>query len=313
MPPGSTRPSCRHRRRRKGCGTWKTTLFAILAAWLVTTGLRAGEAQPFKDEKDKASYAIGLNFGRSWKQQDIELNYDELLRGLKDTQEGGKPLLTEQETREVLNKFQQELVAKRQEKQRVLGEKNKKEGEAFLAENKNKPGVITLTNGLQYKVITEGNGDIPKPEDTVTVNYRGTLIDGTEFDSSAKTGRPATFRVTGVIPGWTEALKRMKVGSKWQLFIPPELAYRERGGGPLIGPNATLLFDVELLSIQPPPPPATNAPLTSDIIKVPSLEEMKKGAKIETIKAEDVERLQKEQQQKQQQQQQQEKEKPKPK
>jgi FKBP-type peptidyl-prolyl cis-trans isomerase FklB len=277
----------------------KTTVFAILAAWLAATGLRAGDAQPFKDDKDKASYAVGLNFGRSWKQQDIELNYDELLRGLKDTLEGGKPLLNEQETREVLNKFQQEITAKRQEKQRLLGEKNKKEGEAFLAENKNKPGVVTLTNGLQYKVLTEGSGEIPKPEDTVTVNYRGTLIDGTEFDSSAKAGKPATFRVTGVIPGWTEALKRMKVGSKWQLFIPSELAYRERGGGPLIGPNATLLFDVELLSIQPPPPPVTNAPLTSDIIKVPSLEEMKKGAKIETIKAEDVEKLQKQQQEKQ--------------
>jgi hypothetical protein len=155
--------------------------------------------------------------------------------------------------------------------------------------------VVTLTNGLQYKVITEGTGDVPKPEDTVTANYRGTLIDGTEFDSSAKTAKPATFRVTGVIKGWTEALTRMKIGSKWQLFIPPYLAYGERGSGLHIGPN---------VSIQPPPPPPTPAaPLTSDIIKVPSLEEMKKGAKIETIKAEDVEKLIKQEQQHQQQQQ----------
>jgi len=273
----------------------KTTVFAILAALGAANAVGAADA--FKDDKEKVSYAAGLNYGSSLKRQEIELDPDQFAKGFKDAQSGA-PLLTEQETREVLTKYQQELTAKRQEKQRQLGEKNKKEGEAFLAENKAKPGIITRTNGLQYKVVVEGSGDIPKTTDTVTVEYRGTLIDGTEFDSSKKAGKPYTTPVTRVVRGWTEALTQMKVGSKWQLFIPPDLAYGERGSGPLIGPNATLLFDVELVSIQPPPPPAAPAqPLTSDIIKVPSLEEMKKGAKIETIKAEDVEKLQKQQQQ----------------
>ena len=285
----------------------KTTVFAILTGCVTAGGLRGEEGQPFKDEKDKASYAVGLNYGSNLKRQEIELDANLFFQGFKDAY-SGKPLLTEQEVRDVLNAYSQSLRAKQEEKRKVLAEKNKKEGEAFLAENKNKPGVLTLgTNGLQYKVITEGSGDIPKAEDTVTVNYRGTLIDGTEFDSSAKAGKPATFRVTGVIPGWSEALKQMRVGSKWQLFVPSELGYREFGKPPAIGPSATLIFEVELVSIQPPPLPApAAAPLTSDIIKVPSLEEMKKGAKIETIKAEDVEKLQKQQQQ-------QEKEKQKPK
>ncbi len=284
----------------------KTTVFAILAGCVTAGGLRGEEGQPFKDEKEKASYAVGLNYGRSWKQQEIELDYDQLLRGLKDTLDGGKPLLTEQETQEVLKQFQQNLSSKRQEKMRQLGEKNKKEGEAFLAENKNKPGVIALPTGLQYKVITEGTGEIPKATDVVVAHYRGTLLDGTEFDSSYSRSQPLTRNVTGLVKGWQEALLLMKTGSKWQLFVPPNLAYGERGSPPKIGPEATLIFEMELLSIQAPPPAPTNTPLTSDIIKVPSLEEMKKGAKIETIKAEDVEKLQKQQQQ-------QEKEKQKPK
>ena len=284
----------------------KTTVFAILSGCVTVVGLCGEEGQPFKDEKDKASYAVGLNYGSNLKRQEVELDANQFFQGFKDAY-SGKPLLTDQEMRDVLNAYSQSLRAKQEEKRKQLAEKNKKEGEAFLAENKNKPGVLTLgTNGLQYKILTEGSGDIPKPEDTVSVNYRGTLIDGTEFDSSAKAGKPATFRVNGVIPGWTEALKQMKVGSKWQLFIPSDLGYREFGKPPSIGPGATLIFEVELVSIQAPPPPVTNAPLTSDIIKVPSLEEMKKGAKIETIKAEDVEKLQKQQQEK-------EKEKAKPK
>jgi len=272
----------------------KAKALLTLAALATAGGLLAQDTNLFKNEMEKASYALGLNLGNNWKRQDIELDFDLLLKGLNDTKEGAKPLLTEQETREVLASYQKVITAKQQEKRRIQGEKNKKEGEAFLAENKNKPGVVTLTNGLQYKVITEGNGEIPKREDTVTVKYRGTLIDGTEFDNSAKTPTgTATFRVTGVIPGWTEALTHMKAGSKWQLFIPSELAYGQFGKPP-IGPNATLLFDIELVGIQPPKPPVQPTPLTSDIIKVPSLEEMKKGAKIETIKAEDVERLQRE-------------------
>ncbi|MBE0543711.1 MAG: FKBP-type peptidyl-prolyl cis-trans isomerase [Verrucomicrobia bacterium] len=273
------------------------TTLAILAGLAVTANLQAQDSKPFKDEKEKASYAVGLNLGSNWKRQDIDLDFDQVLRGLKDTRPDAQPLLTEEEAREVLTKFQQQIMAAQQEKRRVQGEKNKQAGAAFLAENKSKPGVKTLENGLQYKVITEGSGDIPKREDTVTVKYRGTLIDGTEFDSSEKAPNgTATFRVNGVIRGWTEALTQMKVGSKWQLVIPPDLAYGERGSGPNIGPESTLIFDVELLSVQPAPPPAQPKPLTSDIIKVPSVEEMKKGAKIETIKAEDVEKLQKQQQ-----------------
>jgi FKBP-type peptidyl-prolyl cis-trans isomerase FklB len=286
----------------------KMTVFAILTGCVTVVGLRAEEGQPFKDEKDKASYAVGLNYGSNLKRQEIELDANQFFQGFKDAY-SGKPLLTEQEMRDVLNAYSQSLRAKQEEKRKQLAEKNKKEGEAFLAENKNKPGVLTLgTNGLQYKILTEGSGDIPKSEDTVSVNYRGTLIDGTEFDSSAKAGKPYVTPVTRVIRGWTEALTRMKAGSKWQLFIPSDLAYGESGKPPSISPGATLIFEVELVSIQAPPPPVTNAPLTSDIIKVPSLEEMKKGAKIETIKAEDVEKLQK-----QQQQQEKEKEKQKPK
>jgi FKBP-type peptidyl-prolyl cis-trans isomerase FklB len=183
-----------------------------------------------------------------------------------------------------------------------VGERKKQEaakvkaaGEKFLADNKTKPGIVALTNGLQYKIITAGKGSSPKAEDSVTVNYRGTLIDGTEFDSSYKRGQPATFRVGGVIPGWTQALQLMKPGAKWELFIPSELAYGENpppNSG--IGPNSTLVFEIELLSIATPPPtPPTPQPITSDIIRVPSAEEMKKGAKPEVIKADQIPQEQK--------------------
>lgn len=276
----------------------KTTTLAVLT-FFVTAGIaRAdGTNSPFKDEKEKASYAIGLNIGNNWKRQEVEVNYDSVLRGLKDAG-SDKKLLTDEEIRSTLSKFSRDMELKREEKNRVLGEKNKKAGETFLAENKSKPGVITTASGLQYKLLTLGSGESPKPEDTVTVNYRGTLVDGTEFDSSAKNGKPAVFRLNGVIRGWTEALSQMKPGAKWQLFIPPDLAYAE-SGPPNIGPNATLIFEVELVSVQAAPP---KAPLTSDIIKVPSLEEMKKGAKIETIKAEDLEKLQKQEQEQKKQQ-----------
>jgi len=185
------------------------------------------------------------------------------------------------------------------ESRKKIAEKNKAEGETFLAENKKKPGVQTLevplpdgkSAEMQYKVITEGKGEIPKSNDTVSVNYRGTLINGKEFDSSYKRGQPAKFMVTRVIKGWTAALEAMKVGSKWELYIPSSLGYGDTGN-PSIEPGATLLFEVELLAIEPPPPAAPPAqPLTSDIIKVPSAEELKKGAKIEVIKAEDAAKL----------------------
>jgi FKBP-type peptidyl-prolyl cis-trans isomerase FklB len=202
-------------------------------------------------QKDKVSYSIGMDIGMTLKNQSMEVDPAILARGIKDSMTGQKPLMTEQEIRDTLEAFQKEMTAKQQELAKQMGEKNKKEGEAFLAENKKKEGVKTLASGLQYKVIKAGAGKKPKATDTVTTNYRGTLVDGTEFDSSARRGKPATFPVTGVIPGWTEALQLMEEGAKWQLFIPSNLAYAERGtpGGP-IGPNAALIFDIELISIQ---------------------------------------------------------------
>jgi FKBP-type peptidyl-prolyl cis-trans isomerase FklB len=147
-----------------------------------------------------------------------------------------------------MNTFKEEMTKKQEEAMKKAAEKNKKDGAAFLAENKKKEGVVTLPSGLQYKIITQGTGNTPKATDTVTVNYRGSLVDGTEFDSSYKRGQPATFPVNGVIKGWTEALQLMKEGAKWQLFIPSDLAYGEKGAGNVIGPNATLIFDVELIS-----------------------------------------------------------------
>jgi FKBP-type peptidyl-prolyl cis-trans isomerase len=250
------------------------------------------------DEKARVSYAIGMTIGHNSQAEGFEMDTDMLVRGLKDTQSGGTTLLTPQEMHDTLAEFQKTLVAKQQKAREEAGVKNKAEGEAFLAKNKTEPGVVTLPDGLQYKVITNGNGAIPAPNDAVTVHYRGTYIDGTEFDNSHKRGIPVHFSLgNAILPGWTEALMRMKIGSKWQLFLPPELAYGEQGR-PGIQPNSVLIFEIELLSTlhRDPPPPVgldqANPPLTSDIIKVPSLEEMKNGAKIEVIKPEDAAKLQ---------------------
>jgi len=210
----------------------------------------AGENVELKDQKDKVSYSIGINIGKNLKRQSVEVNPDVLLQGIKDVLSGGKTLMTEQEVNETMMNFQKDIMAKQQAHMKELAEKNKKEGEAFLVENKKKEGVITLPSGLQYKVIKEGEGKTPTANDMVTVHYRGTLIDGKEFDSSYTRGQPATFPAKGVIPGFSEALQLMKVGSKWQLFIPSNLAYGERAPGDDIGPNATLIFDIELLSIK---------------------------------------------------------------
>ena len=271
----------------------KTIALTLLTGLLTASAALAAETNQFKSDKEKLSYALGMNIGTSLKNANFEVDLDVLTQEIRDAMAGLPPKMNEQDARQAITSYQME-------KRKQMLEKNKKEGEEFLAANKSKAGVIELPNGLQYKVLAEGSGDSPKPEDTVEVNYRGTSIDGTEFDSNAKSGKPATFAANRVIPGWTEALTRMKPGAKWQLFIPSNLAYGERGSPPKIQPNSVLLFDVELLSFKPAPPvtnaPAAGAqPLTSDIIKVPSLEEMKKGAKIETIKAEDVEKLQKQQ------------------
>jgi FKBP-type peptidyl-prolyl cis-trans isomerase FklB len=200
--------------------------------------------------KDKLSYAIGLNIGRSLEKDAIEVDPEIVAQGFKDALAGGKTLLTDEEAKAAIVALQADLRKKQEETMKAAGEMNKKQGDAFLAANKAKEGVVTLPSGLQYKIVTPGTGPKPAATDTVVCNYRGTLIDGTEFDSSYKRGQPATFPVGQVIPGWTEALQLMPVGSKWQLFIPPDLAYGERSPSPVIGVNSTLIFDIELLSIQ---------------------------------------------------------------
>jgi len=244
-----------------------TTLVTVLAATMMLTGNilaqqtpaattqappAAGTENPpaFKTQKDKVSYAIGMNIGTNLHRQSVDIDPKVLQQGLEDALAGGKTLLSEDEARATLAEFQTEMHKKQQEKMQQVGEANKKEGDAFLAANTAKEGVVTLPSGLQYKILTPGKGPKPTASDSVVCNYRGTLIDGKEFDSSYKHGQPATFPVGGVIKGWTEALQLMSVGSKWQLFVPSELAYAERGSGPDIGPNATLIFEVELLSIQ---------------------------------------------------------------
>jgi FKBP-type peptidyl-prolyl cis-trans isomerase FklB len=201
-------------------------------------------------QKDKFSYALGMNLGGSLKKQSVAVDPNILARGLKDALAGGKTALTEDQARATLMEVQTEMRKKQQEEMQAAGEASKKEGAAFLAANKSKDGVVTLPSGLQYKILTQGTGPKPTASDSVVCNYRGTLINGSEFDSSYKRGEPATFPVTGVIKGWTEALQLMPVGSKWQLFIPSDLAYGERSPAPEIGPDSTLIFEVELLSIQ---------------------------------------------------------------
>jgi FKBP-type peptidyl-prolyl cis-trans isomerase FklB len=210
----------------------------------------AAEVPELKGDKEKLSYSIGMDIGGNLKRGTFEVDPDLLAKGLKDSYGGGKTLLTEDEARKTITDFQKTLMAKQAETMRKLAEKNKADGEIFLAGNAKKEGVKTLPSGLQYKEITPGAGKSPKGTDTVTTHYKGTLIDGTEFDSSYKRGQPATFQVSGVIPGWTEALQLMKEGAKWQLFVPSNLAYGEQGAGREIGPNATLIFEVELISFK---------------------------------------------------------------
>lgn len=196
-------------------------------------------------QKQKVGYAIGMNIGSSFKKQSLELDFDTLIKGLKDGYTGGKAAMTEEQIQEVMMNLQKEMSAKHAEKMEAA----KKDGIAFLVANKGKEGVKTTASGLQYKSITEGKGAKPKATDSVTVNYKGTLVDGTEFDSSYKRNEPAKFPLNGVIPGWTEGLQLMPVGSKYQFFIPSQLGYGEGGQGGSIPPNSTLIFEVELISI----------------------------------------------------------------
>ncbi|HEX3627366.1 MAG TPA: FKBP-type peptidyl-prolyl cis-trans isomerase [Verrucomicrobiae bacterium] len=266
---------------------------ATNSAAATTNGATATSANTaaLTTDKERESYAVGMLYGTGLKKNGVDVDIDTTVRGLKDSQSGGPTLLTEDQMKTELTTLQHSLVANRQKAQAQEGQQNEQEGAAFLAHNKTQPGVVTLPDGLQYKVIKDGTGPTPSPSDIVTVNYKGTFVNGTEFDSSFKRGKPAEFPVAGVIPGWTEALEKMKVGSKWEIYVPSNLAYGPSGREPLVGPNETLVFEVELLDVKARPAPAQAQPLTSDIIKVPSAEDMKKGAKIETIKAQDLQKM----------------------
>jgi FKBP-type peptidyl-prolyl cis-trans isomerase FklB len=240
----------------------KKLLIGMVLTALAATVLAEDRAM-LKDTKDKVSYSIGLDIGMTFKKQKMDLNSDALVAGVKDGLSGVQPRLTEDEVRQVMTTFSKEMTEKTAMANKEAAEKNTTEGEKFLTENKNKPGVKTTASGLQYKMLKDGSGAPPKETDTVVVNYRGTLIDGTEFDSSYKRGEPATFPVNRVIKGWTEALQLMKPGSKYQIFIPANLAYGERGAGGDIGPNATLTFEVELLNVKPGESGAAASPSSS--------------------------------------------------
>lgn len=200
--------------------------------------------------KDKASYAIGRNIGNNFVQQEIELDAKWVARGIADAIAKKDAPLSDEDLEAAVNEFRRELFAKREMQLQAVASKNANDGKAFLEANAKKEGVEVLPSGLQYKVIEAGDGPMPEPTDQVSTHYEGTLIDGTVFDSSYQRGEPATFPVNQVIKGWQEALPKMKVGSKWQIFVPSDLAYGERGAGENIGPNETLIFTIELLGIQ---------------------------------------------------------------
>jgi FKBP-type peptidyl-prolyl cis-trans isomerase FklB len=233
---------------------WMPVLLMAVGTALGAAGAQQ-QTRALTTEQETRSYALGMDIGAGLRRLSIQVDPAMVARGLADALAGGKTLLTEAEAKAAINRMQVEAKAKQ-----ILpppapdasadGAANKRAGALFLAQNKTKPGVVTLPSGLQYRVLTAGQGNSPTVNDIVVCQYRGTLIDGTEFDSTHARGQAATFAVKGVIAGWTEALQLMTVGSKWQLFIPPELAYGARGAGDRVGPNATLIFEIELLSIK---------------------------------------------------------------
>jgi FKBP-type peptidyl-prolyl cis-trans isomerase FklB len=221
----------------------------ILSILFLFSVCHAQEKLELKDQKDKESYSLGYQFGQNLKFQGVDVNLDIYTSGIKDALAGKEPQMSQEEIRATITGLQQKLQVAKQKALKEQTEKNLSESQTFLEENKKKEGVNTLPNGLQYKVLTEGSGKTPKADDTVTVNYRGTLIDGTEFDSSYSRNEPAEFEVGGVIPGWTEGLQLMKVGGKYRLWVPSKLAYGARGAGRVIGPNTMLIFEVEPLEV----------------------------------------------------------------
>jgi len=222
----------------------------LLGITFLFSFVSAGEKLELKDQKDKESYSLGYQFGQNLKNQRMDINFEAYTAGIQDALGEKEPLMKPEEIRATLRGIQQRVMAEQQKRSKEQAAKTLSEGKAFLAENGKKEGIKTLPSGLQYKVLAEGSGKTPKSTDTVTVHYRGTLINGTEFDSSYKKGTPQTFPVNGVIRGWTEALQLMKEGSKWQLFVPSNLAYGERGMGTHIPPNSTLIFEMELISVK---------------------------------------------------------------
>jgi FKBP-type peptidyl-prolyl cis-trans isomerase FklB len=233
----------------------RLALMAIMAILLAAPPAGAVEKAELKNAKDKLSYVLGYSLGSNMKRDQVEVNQDLFLQALKEGLGGGKAILDDAEMRQVMQQFSQDLQTRRREVRRKLAEENEKAGKAFLEANKKNKGVKELKSGLQYKVLKPGKGKSPSPTDLVTVHYRGTKIDGSEFDSSYGRGQPAKFQLSRVIRGWQEALQKMKPGATWEIFVPANLAYGPMGQGPKVGPNETLVFKVELLKVEPSPPP----------------------------------------------------------
>jgi FKBP-type peptidyl-prolyl cis-trans isomerase FklB len=225
------------------------TLIVVFSLGLLVNLCLSEEKPQVSDPKYKDSYSLGFQFGDSLKKQKLEINTEVMVQAIHDAMAGKEPQLSEEEMKTTLGDMRKKVMAAQQKAMEEQGAKNLAEGKAFLAENGKKEGVVTLPSGLQYKVLKDGTGKTPQATDSVTVHYRGTLMDGTEFDSSYSRNNPSTFKVSAVIAGWTEALQLMKEGAKWQLFIPAELAYKERGMPPRIAPNSPLIFEVELISV----------------------------------------------------------------
>ncbi len=228
----------------------KMKLVAAALSLAMSTAIAATDAPALNTDMDKLSYSIGTDLGKNFKRQGIDINPVVMSKGIQDGMSGGALLLTEQQMKDVLNKFQKDLMAKRTAEFNKKAEENKAKGDAFLSQNKGKEGVVTLPDGLQYKIIKSATGDKPTKEDTVTVEYTGRLISGEVFDSTDKTGKPATFKLSQVIPGWTEALQLMPAGSTWEVYVPAALAYGQRSVGGPIGPNETLIFNIHLISVK---------------------------------------------------------------
>jgi len=234
---------------RRALKSARIVVFVVIGISVLALHLQAQNLATPRDKREKTGYSIGVNIGRDMKNLGIDVDPDMVAQGFKDAL-AGKQRFTDDEMRTILLDLNKEMQAKQGEKIKTLADKNKKDSEEFLRENAKKEGIVSLPSGVQYKVVKEGNGKTPTINDTVVVHYKGALLDGTEFDSSYKRNQPAEFKVNAIIPGWTEALQKMKIGSRWLVYIPADQAYGERGAGSQIGPNAALMFDIELLSIK---------------------------------------------------------------